>query len=119
MSGSTTNLQTNTTIGTNSSNTLTVNAVPEFKFGLTVSSGTVSFPNNTISMSAVNGLTTKVVTLESDIASIKTKHASDKSELQLQINTISLTPGPIGAKGDKGDTGATGSTGATGATGAT
>ena len=60
VNGSTTNLSTNTTIGTNSTNTLTVNASPDFKNGLTVSYGTVSVPNNAISLSAVNGLNTKI-----------------------------------------------------------
>jgi hypothetical protein len=84
----TTNYSTNTVIGSNSTNTLTVNATPDFKSGLSVSSGTVSVPNNAISMSAVNGLNTKVTALESDISSIKTKQTSDKSELQLQINAL-------------------------------
>ena len=83
-----TNYSTNTVIGSNSTNTLTVNATPDFKSGLSVSSGTVTVPNNAISMSAVNGLNTKVTALESDISSIKTKQTSDKSELQLQINTL-------------------------------
>jgi hypothetical protein len=39
-------------------------------------------------------------------------------QLQQQINTIQLTPGPPGQKGDKGDKGDPGATGATGATGA-
>ena len=86
--GGTTNLSTNTTIGSNSTNTLTVNASPDFKSGLTVSSGAVSVPNNAISLSAVNGLNTKITSIESDITSIKTKQGNDKSELQLQINGL-------------------------------
>jgi hypothetical protein len=86
----TTNCSTNTVIGSNSTNTLTVNASPDFKSGLSVSSGTVTVPNNAISMSAVNGLNTKITSVESEISSIKTKQSSDKSELQLQINELRL-----------------------------
>ncbi len=54
--GGTISLLRNTTIGSHSANTLTINASPEFKSGLVVSSGTVSFPSNSISVSSISSL---------------------------------------------------------------
>jgi hypothetical protein len=48
-------VQGNTTLGTNSANTLTVNSTPTFNNGLTVSSGTVSFPASSIPSSCISG----------------------------------------------------------------
>ena len=114
VSGGTVNLTRNTTIGENSNQSLTVHATPTFNSGLTVASGAISVPNNSLSIASINGLSTKITSLESDITSQSTKLASDKSDLQLQINTLKTTAGvkgDTGAPGEKGDTGASGPAG--------
>ena len=123
--GGVTSLSTDTTIGSTATNTLTVNATPIFNNGLKVNSGTITIPSSSLPISAIANLTTQLSDLSSSLTSQITKGASDKSELLLKINQISLTPGPkgdtgaTGATGAKGDTGATGATGPKGDTGAT
>ena len=62
-SDTTLNVSGNATLGTSgSNNTLQVNSAPTFANGLTVSSGTISFPSNSISTSAINGISNYLTT---------------------------------------------------------
>jgi len=101
-------------LGKNSGSSIMVKASPLFQNGLTVSSGTISIPNNALPIASISGLNTQLNSLQSSIASQVAKEASDFSNLQLQITNISTTPGATGAKGDKGDTGPAGKDGTNG-----
>ena len=80
--------------------------VQTFSKGITVTGGTITVPNRSLPIAAINGLSTQLTNIQSSITSQVTKEASDISGLQLQINTLSSTSGATGPKGDKGDTGA-------------
>jgi len=101
-------------LGKNSGSSIMVKASPLFQNGLTVSSGSISIPNNALPIASISGLNTQLNSLQSSIASQVAKEASDFSNLQLQITNISTTPGATGAKGDKGDTGPAGKDGTNG-----
>lgn len=60
---------------------------------------------------------TSLPQLASQISSETTARSSADSDLQQQVNTIELTPGPQGVPGPAGPQGSTGATGATGSQG--
>jgi len=103
------------TLGKTSTSQLTITATPTFNNGLTVSTGAITIPSNSLPITAISGLNTRITSLESSDATFASR--TDLNALQLQVNTISLTPGPTGPAGPAGKDGTNGTNGTNGVQG--